>query len=31
MTLTDILADEELRRREFPVNRNKIFLAHAGV
>jgi cysteine desulfurase/selenocysteine lyase len=31
MTLTDILADEELRRREFPVTRNKIFLAHAGV
>jgi cysteine desulfurase/selenocysteine lyase len=31
MTLTEILADEELRRREFPVCRNKIFLAHAAV
>ena len=31
MTLTEILADEELRRREFPVTREKIFLAHAGV
>src|SRR5476651_139059 len=31
MTLTEILADEELRRREFPVARDKIFLAHAGV
>jgi len=31
MTLTEILADEDLRRREFPVVRDKIFLAHAGV
>ena len=31
MTLTEVLADEELRRREFPVAREKIFLAHAGV
>ena len=31
MTLTEILSNEELRRREFPVAREKIFLAHAGV
>jgi selenocysteine lyase/cysteine desulfurase len=31
MTLTEILSDEELRQREFPVTRGKIFLAHAGV
>jgi selenocysteine lyase/cysteine desulfurase len=31
VTLTEILKDEELRRREFPVAREKIFLAHAGV
>jgi cysteine desulfurase/selenocysteine lyase len=31
MTLTELLANEELRRREFPVARGKIFLAHAGV
>jgi cysteine desulfurase/selenocysteine lyase len=31
MTLTEILSNEELRRREFPVARDKIFLAHAGV
>jgi selenocysteine lyase/cysteine desulfurase len=31
MTLAEILADEELRRREFPVVHDKIFLAHAGV
>lgn len=31
MMLTELLADEELRRHEFPVARNKIFLAHAGV
>ncbi|HEU5395972.1 MAG TPA: aminotransferase class V-fold PLP-dependent enzyme, partial [Verrucomicrobiae bacterium] len=31
MTLTEVLSDEELRRREFPVCREKIFLAHAGV
>jgi len=29
--LNEILADETLRQREFPVARNKIFLAHAGV
>ncbi|MGA3267702.1 MAG: aminotransferase class V-fold PLP-dependent enzyme [Verrucomicrobiota bacterium] len=31
MTLSEILSNEELRRREFPVAREKIFLAHAGV
>jgi selenocysteine lyase/cysteine desulfurase len=31
VTLSEILANEELRRREFPVTREKIFLAHAGV
>ena len=31
MTLTELLANEELRRSEFPVTRDKIFLAHAGV
>jgi selenocysteine lyase/cysteine desulfurase len=31
MTLTEILTNEELRRAEFPVARDKIFLAHAGV
>jgi len=31
MTLPEILANEELRRHEFPVCRDKIFLAHAGV
>jgi selenocysteine lyase/cysteine desulfurase len=31
MTLSEILANEELRRLEFPVAGNKIFLAHAGV
>jgi cysteine desulfurase / selenocysteine lyase len=30
MTLADLLANEELRRHEFPVVREKIFLAHAG-
>ena len=30
MTLSELLADEDLRQREFPVTRNKIFLAHAG-
>ncbi len=30
MTVPEILANEELRQREFPVARNKIFLAHAG-
>ena len=31
MTLTELIANEELRRHEFPVTRDKIFLAHAGV
>ncbi|MEJ0091102.1 MAG: aminotransferase class V-fold PLP-dependent enzyme [Limisphaerales bacterium] len=31
MTLTEILTNEELRRHEFPVVRNKVFLGHAGV
>jgi len=31
MTLTELLAQEELRRNEFPVARDRIFLAHAGV
>jgi cysteine desulfurase / selenocysteine lyase len=31
MTIAEILSNEELRRREFPVSREKIFLAHAGV
>jgi selenocysteine lyase/cysteine desulfurase len=31
MTLSEILSNEELRRHEFPVCREKIFLAHAGV
>ena len=31
MTLAEILGNEELRRHEFPVAREKIFLAHAGV
>ncbi|HEY5042070.1 MAG TPA: aminotransferase class V-fold PLP-dependent enzyme [Verrucomicrobiae bacterium] len=31
MTLAEILSDEELRQHEFPVSKNKIFLAHAGV
>ena len=31
MTLSEILANEEIRRREFPIAREKIFLAHAGV
>jgi selenocysteine lyase/cysteine desulfurase len=30
MTLNEILTNEELRRHEFPVTRDKIFLAHAG-
>lgn len=30
MHLAEILGNEELRRREFPVCRDKIFLAHAG-
>ena len=31
MHLTELFANEELRRSEFPVARDKIFLAHAGV
>jgi selenocysteine lyase/cysteine desulfurase len=31
MTLTELLANEEFRQHEFPVARDKIFLAHAGV
>src|SRR5271167_237229 len=31
MTLNEILTDEDLRRHEFPVARDKIFLGHAGV
>ena len=31
MTLAEILSSEELRRSEFPVAREKTFLAHAGV
>ncbi len=31
MTLSEILSNEDLRHREFPVTREKIFLAHAGV
>jgi selenocysteine lyase/cysteine desulfurase len=31
MTIADILSNEELRRREFPVAKEKVFLAHAGV
>src|SRR5215831_11558644 len=30
MTLHEILADEQLRQREFPVTRDRIFLAHGG-
>ena len=31
MTIAEILANEELRRHEFPVVRERVFLAHAGV
>ncbi len=31
MTLPDLLANEDLRRHEFPVVQERIFLAHAGV
>src|SRR5581483_847583 len=31
MTLQEILSNEELRHHEFPVTRDKIFLAHAAV
>ncbi len=30
MTLTEVLANEDLRRHEFPVVRDQIYLAHAG-
>jgi len=30
MTLEELIAHEDLRRHEFPVARDKIFLAHAG-
>ena len=30
MTIAELLANEELRQHEFPVTREKIFLAHAG-
>src|ERR1700722_11851405 len=30
MTLAEILSNEELRRHEFPVAQEKVFLAHAG-
>jgi cysteine desulfurase/selenocysteine lyase len=31
LTVSEILSNEELRQHEFPVTREKIFLAHAGV
>ena len=31
MTVSEILSNEELRRHEFPVTKEKIFLGHAGV
>jgi len=31
MTISELLADEELRRHEFPVVREKVFLSHAAV
>jgi len=30
MTISEILSNEEVRQHEFPVTRDKIFLAHAG-
>jgi cysteine desulfurase/selenocysteine lyase len=30
MTLTDLLANEDLRQREFPVARERVFLSHAA-
>ena len=30
MTIAELLANEELRRHEFPVTANQVFLAHAG-
>ncbi len=31
MNISELHANEELRRHEFPVSREKVFLAHAGV
>jgi selenocysteine lyase/cysteine desulfurase len=31
MTVAEVLSNEELRHHEFPVTREKVFLAHAGV
>jgi cysteine desulfurase/selenocysteine lyase len=31
VTLVELLSNEELRQHEFPVTREKVFLAHAGV
>ena len=31
MTIAELHSNEELRQHEFPVSRDKIFLAHAGV
>jgi selenocysteine lyase/cysteine desulfurase len=31
LTISDLLRDESLRRHEFPVCEDKVFLAHAGV
>ena len=31
MTITEILSDETLRNREFPITRDRVFLGHAGV
>lgn len=31
MTFTELLSDEAVRRHEFPVTTDKVFLAHAGV
>src|SRR5437016_13224819 len=31
MTIAELHANEDLRRHEFPVAREKVFLAHAGV
>ncbi|HVM59798.1 MAG TPA: aminotransferase class V-fold PLP-dependent enzyme [Verrucomicrobiae bacterium] len=31
LSISDLMRDEALRRREFPVCENKVFLAHAGV
>src|SRR5262245_43054850 len=31
MTINELHSNEELRQSEFPVTRDKVFLAHAGV